>query len=153
MKQRSKKIEVADVAGPIRVGPPRVEDMWRFPPVSWPTPREDLQKNLEKYRRLALDLGAVDVKSIHTKDIPQDLRAYFIGCVMPMCRWLNSNANCPTVTTFPFDHMRKFIAEYDFAIVYKVLPPVMNAVPDVGPIELDMYYTMGGGEPQCWLGI
>jgi hypothetical protein len=51
------------------------------------------------------------------------------------------------VTTYPFGEMQEFIADYDYAVVYKVLPPAVEDVPDVGPVNLDMYYTSGGGEP------
>lgn len=146
-RQQSKKIEVADVTGLLRVGPPRVEDMPRFPPSAWPAAEADFQKNLEKYRKLALDLGAVDARVVSTKDIPLDLRALYVGCISPMCRWLNTNANCPTVRMFSFDDMERFVADYNYAVVFKVLPPEMDAVPDVGDIDLDMYYTMGGQEP------
>ncbi|HJX24021.1 MAG TPA: hypothetical protein VJ574_06450 [Candidatus Bathyarchaeia archaeon] len=143
--QRHKRIEVTDVSGPVRVAPPKVEDMPRFPPVTWPTPDELFQKNLEKYRQMALELGAADARIIPASDVPQDLRAYYVGCINPSCRWLNTNANCPVVRTFPFDQMKKFFGEYRFAVVFKVLPPVVEGVPDVGPVDLDMYYTMGGG--------
>ncbi|MBI4286052.1 MAG: hypothetical protein HY670_09195 [Chloroflexi bacterium] len=143
-QQRHKRIEVADVAGPVRVAPAKMEETPRFEPATWPVPRHELSKNLAKYVGLALDMGAVDAKIVNTKDIPQDLRAYYVGCVIPSCRWLNSNANCPTVRTFSFEHMKKFISEYDLAVAYKVLPPKIEEVPDVGPIQLDMYYTMGG---------
>lgn len=145
-KQRSRKIEVTDVAGPIRVGPPRMEDTPRFPPTVWPVAEADFWKNLENYRKFALDIGATDAKVVSTKDIPQDRRAYYILCLFPSCRWLNTNANCPKHETFPFETAKRFIADYRYAIVFKVFPPKMDGVPDVGKIDLDMYYTMGGQE-------
>jgi len=144
--QVSKKIEISDVAGPVKLGPPRMEDTPRFPPTTWPVPKEALQKNLEKYVKLALSLGAIEAKAIRTTEIPQDLRTLYVGCLNPSCRWLNSNMNCPMLITFPFDHMKKFVTEYEYAIVYKVVPPAMAVVPDVGKIDLDMYYTMGDGD-------
>ena len=123
-RQRSKKIEISDVAGPIRVGPPRIEDVPRFPTVLWPPAKENLQKNLEKYVKLARDLGTVDAKVIPTKDIPLDLRVLYVGCINPICRWLNTNANCPMVRTFPFEYMKEYLASFDYALVYKVIPPL-----------------------------
>ena len=146
-QQVSKKIEVSDVAGPRRVGPPREKDTPRFQPAIWPVPPERFQENLEKYRKLALDLGAADAKVVPTKDIPQDIRTLYVGCLAPVCRWLNTNYFCPMAANFPFEDMKDFIADARYAIVFKVLPPVMDTVPDVGPFKLDRYYTAGGGEP------
>ena len=146
-QQLSKKIEISDVAGPIRVGPPTEEETPRFKPTLWPTPQEDLQKLLEKYRKLALDIGAADASIVATKDIPQDRRALYVTCLYPSCRWLNTNIHCPMVTKFPYEEMKEFVSDYEYAIAFKVLPPVMNNIPDVGPINLDMYYTLGGGPP------
>lgn len=145
-KKLSQKIEVSDVAGPVKVAPPRLEDIPRFKPSLWPPPEENLQKNLDKYIKLARDLGATDAKVIHGKDIPLDLRALFIGCLNPSCRWLDTNANCPMKAFFRFELIKEYLSSYGYAIAYKVLPPVMDAVPDVGPIKIDKYYTAGGGE-------
>ena len=146
-QQVSRKIEVADVAGAVRRSPPREDDTPRFRPAMWPAAPEGFQQNLEKYRQLALSLGSVDARIISARDIPQDLRSLYIGCLSPSCRWLNTNAHCPMVTNFPFEEMQEFINDYHSAIVFKVVPPVIEKVPDMGPIEIDMYYTLGGGEP------
>ncbi|MBI4284564.1 MAG: hypothetical protein HY670_01515 [Chloroflexi bacterium] len=146
-RQVSKKIEVADVAGPTRMAPRREEEIPRYPPAVWPVPEEDRSANLEKYCRLALSMGAAAAKAIAATDIPQDLRAMYIGCLSPSCRWLNTNFHCPLVRRYPFEDMQEFVSDYKNAIVFKVLPPKIDAVPDVGAVNLDMYYTMGGGEP------
>ena len=143
----NRKIEISDVAGPVRVGPPREEVTSRYKPALWAVPAEELEKNLEKYRQLAINLGAEDAKAISTKNIPQDLRSYYVGCLNPSCRWLNSNDHCPMVRTFPFEDMKEFIADYDYAIAFKFRPPVFDGIPDVGPINLNKFYTAGGGEP------
>ena len=146
-KKLSQKIEVADVAGPVRTAPARLEDIPKFKPTTWPPPQEALSKNLEKYVKLALDLGAVDAKAIRGKDIPLDLRALYITCFNPNCRWLDSNANCPRQIYFPLEQMKEYLSAYEYAIVYKVVPAVMKDVADVGTIKLDKYYTGGGAEP------
>ncbi len=146
-QQMSKKIEVSDVAGPPRITPPWEGDTVRFRPTLWPAPPENLQNNLQKYRKLALDNGAEDAKIVPTREIPQDIRALYVTCFYPSCRWLNTNFHCPMVRTFPIEEMTELVSDYQYAIVFKLLPPVFDSVPDAGKINLDMYYTMGGGEP------
>lgn len=146
-QQIRKKIEVSEVAGPILVGPPSEEETPRYKPTLWPARRENWKKNLEKYRRLALDLGAMEARIIPAKDIPQERRALYVNCLYPSCRWLNTNIHCPMARKFPFEEMREFFADYRRAVVFKVLPPATEEVPEVGPIHLDRYYTLGGGKP------
>ena len=141
------RIKVSDVAGPPRLWPPREETTIRYKPAIWPAPPQNLKKNLEKYRRLALNIGAADARIVPTKNIPQDLRAQYIGCLNPGCRWLNTNYHCPMVRVFPFEEMTEFVTDYKYAIAFKVLPPVIDSMPDVGKIDLDVYYTLGGGLP------
>ena len=146
-KQLSKRSEVSDVAGPPRITPPHEDDIPRFRPKTWPVAPEELPGHLEKYRKLALDLGAVDAKLIPTSDIPQDLRALYIGCLFPICRWLNTNHQCPLARRYPLEEMKEFFADYQYAVVLKVLPPAIEGVPAVGEIKLDSYYTMSGQKP------
>jgi CTP:molybdopterin cytidylyltransferase MocA len=42
-------------------------------------PPENLSRDLEKYRQLALSLGAADARVIEAKDIPQDLRSLYVA--------------------------------------------------------------------------
>lgn len=143
-QQTSKKIEISEVAGPVRYGPPRLEDNPRFPVAMWPVSKEDLAKNLEMLVKLSLDLGAVDAKAIPTKDIPQDIRSLYVGCLYPTCRWLNTNFNCPMERTFPLYEMENLVkGSFDYALVFKVLPPVFDTTPDVGRVDLNRYYNRG----------
>ncbi|MFC1532457.1 hypothetical protein ACFL7M_03700 [Thermodesulfobacteriota bacterium] len=142
----NKKIEIADVAGPIRVGPRVEEETPHYRPTLWDVPPEEYEENLEKLRQLAINLGASDAKIISPKLIPLDLRSLYVGCLNPTCRWLNSNDHCPMVRNFPLEDMQEFIADYDYAVVFKVPCPVIDDVPDVGPIKLDRYYSAGGAE-------
>ena len=146
-KRFSKRIEMEDVAGPLKVSPPREEDTPRFKPARWPVAPEKFHEHLEKYRKLVCSLGAVDAKIVPARDIPQDLRSMYVGCLNPSCRWLNTNFHCPMERTFPFEDMQEFFSDYQYAVVFKVLPLEIKEVPGVGKIELDMYYTMGGGPP------
>ncbi len=132
-----------EVSG-MRVGPPPLEETPRFKPVVIPVAKENVFRDLEKYVKVVRDMGAIDVQVVRGKDIPQDVRVYYM-CAFPTCRWLNTNSNCPTVRRFPWEEVTELVKGYDHAIVYKVVPPRQNVVSDVGPIKLDMYYTMGGG--------
>ena len=67
-RQVSKKIEVSDVAGPVRLAPPRIESMPRFPHNVWPAPADMLERNLEKYIELALNMGAADARAILARE-------------------------------------------------------------------------------------
>ena len=51
------------------------------------------------------------------------------------------------VMNFPLETMKQWLNAYRYTIVYKVLPPKFDNVPDAGPINLDTYYTLGGQEP------
>jgi hypothetical protein len=150
-RQTSKKIEISDVAGSPRVGPPEIGDTPRFRPTIWPVPAEKFHTNLQKYVDLALSLGASDARAIATKEIPMDRRSYYVLCLFPNCRWLNTNANCPMstmISSYPFEELKEWVTEsFSYAIVFKVVPPKMDTAHDVGPINLNMYYTMGGGDP------
>jgi hypothetical protein len=146
-RQISRKIEVSDVAGPIKIGPPTEEETPRYKPALWPPGKEDFEMNLAKYRDLAITLGAEDSRILEVKNIPQDRRALYVTCLYPSCRWLNTNIHCPMLRKFPFDEMQEFFSDYKYAIAFKVLPPTINKAPEVGPINLDTYYTLGGGPP------
>ena len=146
-KKLSKKVEIADVAGPVKIAPTRLEDTPKFKPALWPPDKEYMQKNLNKYIKLALSLGAVDAKAVKGKDIPLDLRAQFVTCFNPNCRWLDSNANCPRHAFLPIEQIKEYLSAYEYTIIYKVVPPAINKIPDVGPLKLDKFYTAGEGEP------
>jgi predicted metal-binding protein len=146
-RRLSKKIEIADVAGPVKIAPTRLEDTPKFKPSIWPSSKEVLEKNLKKYIKLAMDLGAADAKAVRGKDVPLDLRALFVTCFNPNCRWLDSSANCPRHAFFPIEKIREYLSAYEFAVVYKVLSPNIEEAPDVGPIKLDKFYAAGEGEP------
>ncbi len=135
-----------------RLGAPPKEDIESFTPKLYPAPPELLSDNLEKYRQLAIDMGAEDAKIISAKDIPQDIRAHYMFCHFPRCRWLNSSIMCPTNRgQAPWEDAVEAVTNYGYAIAFKVLPPdkdvVAEAAETVGKIDLDMYWTMGGGEP------
>lgn len=142
--EKSKK--GVDILNP-RIGPPPLDEVTRFEPVRFPVPREKYAELLQSYLDLALDMGVEDAKIVHGKDIPQDIRALYL-CNFPRCRWLNTNLLCPDLRKIPWEEAREIVDSYEYAIVYKVLPPSDKVVAeaDIGPVKLGTHYIMGGGE-------
>ncbi len=145
--EEEKKIEIPYA----RVGPPPKEQLERFPGIMVPVSTEKLGEELEKYRQLALDLGAGDAKIVLATDIPQALRIYYAFCLHPRCQWVNTNLMCPQKREkVKWEDAEEFMRSYHYAVVCKILPPSEKVVVDnrskVGPIKLDTFYTMGGGQ-------
>jgi predicted metal-binding protein len=144
-KQISRKVDISDVAGPPKCWPEKWEELPKFPVGLWPPSKDQLAKSGNELVQLALDLGATDARVISARDIPLDIRSLYVGCLYPNCRWLDTNMFCPLKTTYPFEEMQELVNEnYDNALVFKVLPPKIDSLPDVGEIKLDPYYTAGG---------
>ena len=70
-------------------------------------PPEILQKDLEKYRRMTLELGATDAKILPSSQVIIDERVR-LKCICPKCRWYGTNANCPPHAV-DLDTIRKIV--------------------------------------------
>jgi predicted metal-binding protein len=75
---------------------------------------EQLQRDLEKYRSRAVELGATDAKVISTEAIVLDERAR-AKCRFPTCKLYNTNVNCPPYT-MPVREFREVVNGYSFKI-------------------------------------
>ena len=85
-------------------------------------PQEQLQKDLEKYRQRALEMGATDAKVIGTDDIVIDERV-LAKCTYPKCPGYGTNANCPPYA-MDIDQIRKVVNNFKYAIFVKLeVPP------------------------------
>lgn len=85
-------------------------------------PDEDVKKDLEKYRKRAIDLGATDAKIITTDDVIIDERVV-AKCVYPKCPGYGTNANCPPHAMSP-EEVRKVISNFRYALFIKLeVPP------------------------------
>ena len=85
-------------------------------------PQEQLQKDLEKYRQRALEMGATDAKVIGTDDIVIDERV-LAKCTYPKCPGYGTNANCPPYA-MDIDKIRKVVNNFKYAIFIKLeVPP------------------------------
>jgi len=80
--------------------------------------RDRLGADMERYRLLAVELGAADSKIVSTHDIVIDERVRG-KCRYPTCPSYNTNMNCPPYT-MSVDEFRTLQGRYDYAILFKV---------------------------------
>jgi predicted metal-binding protein len=88
--------------------------------------------NLERYRELALELGASDAVILRAGDVRVDERVR-LKCLVPRCLRAGETPNCPPNTP-DLDLVRKALARFSWAVLLKC---------DVGPIE---DYAPGSGK-------
>ena len=84
-------------------------------------PDEQLQKDLEKYRQRALELGATDAKVITTDNVVIDERV-LAKCTYPKCPDYGTNINCPPYA-MDLDLVRKAVNNFRYAVFAKVDVP------------------------------
>jgi predicted metal-binding protein len=94
--------------------------------------REHLRANLERYRSLALELGASDAAIIPASDVAIDERVR-LKCVVPRCLRAGETPNCPPHAP-DLDLVRRALSRFSWAILLKC---------NVEPIEA---YTPGRGK-------
>jgi len=93
-------------------------------------PDEQLQKDLEKYRKRALELGATDARIITTDMVLIDERVR-AKCMYPKCRSYGTNANCPPYG-MDLDLTMKVVNNFNYGIFYMIkVPAEMVAGPEV----------------------
>jgi predicted metal-binding protein len=84
-------------------------------------PNNVLKKDLEKYRKRALKLGATDAKIITTDMILIDERVR-AKCIVPVCSSLGKNVNCPPYA-MDLELVRKVVNNFRYAIFYMLRVP------------------------------
>lgn len=82
--------------------------------ISGPT----IQADLEKYREMAIALGAIDAKTIKGDAVIVDERVY-AKCMYPKCRHYGTCANCPPYT-IPADEARKIFSRYNWGLLVRL---------------------------------
>lgn len=82
---------------------------------------EQLQSDLEKYRKRALKLGATDAKIITSDMVLIDERVR-TKCMIPRCHHYGSNANCPP-HSMEIEQTRKVVNKYHYAIFTRIERP------------------------------
>ncbi|MBT4362980.1 MAG: hypothetical protein HOD17_00700, partial [Desulfobacteraceae bacterium] len=70
----------------------------------------ELEKDLESYRKMAMELGATDAKVIPADEVYIDNRVR-IKCTIPKCPEYGSSAHCPPHAPGP-DEMRDLVGAY-----------------------------------------
>lgn len=92
-----------------------------------------LREDLEKYRKMAIELGATDAKVITADMIVIDERVR-AKCYFPLCSSYGTNANCPPYA-MDLDLIRKVVNKFQYAVFTKIeVPSEVLAGPAV-PIE------------------
>ena len=81
-------------------------------------PASRLQRDLEKYRKQALVLGAAAAEIIPASLVVVDERVR-LKCQVPRCHLYGESANCPPRTPTPAE-MRIVLKKYRQAVVFKV---------------------------------
>lgn len=79
---------------------------------------EALQADLERYRRLALELGASDAAIVPADWVVVDERVR-LKCLIPRCPRVGETPNCPPNSPEP-DLVRKAFSHYRWAVAVKV---------------------------------
>jgi predicted metal-binding protein len=105
-------------------------------------PDDLLQKDLEKYRLKAIELGAAGAKIIKSEIVPIQDRVV-AKCAYPKCSFYGTCANCPP-HAMSAEQIRKIVAEYRYAIFLWIeLPPESFAGPDIDkairPMQIKMH--------------
>jgi predicted metal-binding protein len=86
--------------------------------ISTNIPASKIKEDLERYRAMAIELGAEDAVVIPTEEIIIDERVR-AKCITPKCSNYGNNINCPPFAPdLPF--MRKVIESYHNAILFSV---------------------------------
>ena len=101
---------------------------------------EKLQRDLEKYRQRAIQLGATDAKIIKADDVIIDDRV-LAKCTYPKCPGYGTNANCPPYA-MPLDQVRKVVGQFCYAIFINIkVPPEHTAGPEAMEKKLSLPYN------------
>ena len=83
-----------------------------------------LKEDLEKYRCMALELGATDAKIIKADQVILDERVQ-MKCTYPKCDFYGTNAQCPPYTG-DIEQTRRVLKAYQYAIMFMLKVPSKN---------------------------
>jgi len=101
-----------------------------------PVNEETLRADLERYQKLALDLGATESVVIPASYVTIDERVR-LKCVVPRCLRAGETPNCPPYTP-ELDIVRRALSRFSWAILLKS---------DIAPVG-DYAPVRGGGKGQ-----
>lgn len=84
-------------------------------------PKKQLMEDLERYRALCLEMGALDAKIISTDEVVIDERV-LMKCIYPKCENYGTSANCPPYAVTP-QQMQRIVSSYSYAIFFTLQAP------------------------------
>jgi len=84
-------------------------------------PEEQLQQDLEKYRKRALELGATHARIITADMVLIDERVR-AKCLFPRCPHYGTNAHCPPYA-MDLEQIRKIVNKFQYAIFTRLRVP------------------------------
>lgn len=97
----------------------------------------EILDDLERYRELALSLGASEAKIIGAHEIIIDPRVR-LKCMYPKCRWFGTNAHCPPHAP-EVEKIISMVSRYKHGIFYCIRVPTEDFVGN---------YTDSEGQPK-----
>jgi predicted metal-binding protein len=92
-----------------------------------------LPQDLERYRELALKLGATQAKIVKAEDIPVDERVT-LKCQIPRCFGYGVSAHCPP-NTMKAAELRELLKQYHWAVFFILEVPPEVIVRDKATIK------------------
>jgi predicted metal-binding protein len=78
---------------------------------------EEIQRDLERFRQKALELGASAAEVIAASQVVVQERVW-LKCLVPLCNMAGTNPHCPPSTPQP-DLIRKALSQYRWAVLFK----------------------------------
>jgi predicted metal-binding protein len=102
---------------------------------------ETLKANLERYRELALELGASEAAIIPASDVIIDERVR-LKCVVPRCLRAGETPNCPPYAP-DLDLVHRALSRFSWAILFKCdVEPIEDYVPGRGETKEEKRHTL-----------
>ena len=103
--------------------------------------KEQERADLERYRTMALEMGAADAVAIAAASVEVDERVR-LKCTIPRCTRAGETPNCPPYAP-ELDMVRKAIARYSSAILFKCeVAPISDYVPGRGTTRAEQRQTL-----------
>lgn len=96
-------------------------------------PDEVLNRDLERYRQMILELGASDAEIITADNVTIDERVR-AKCMYPRCRHYGTNANCPPFSMDP-DETKRLASRFRYAIFFRLRVPTKVVADKRSPEE------------------
>jgi predicted metal-binding protein len=99
-------------------------------------PLSKIKQDLEKYRSLAINLGAYDAVIVSSEEVIIDERVR-AKCMYPKCSQYGTSINCPPYVP-DINFMKKVISKYQYAVLFSVKGEIEHF------IKPDFYLKFGG---------